>query len=74
MDSVRLENAAGIRPRFGFDAWDAAGAFIFRALTRSAVFRRRRARYFRVNATGRYFRIESREKTVEVAVADSDLN
>lgn len=64
MDSVPLEDT-GIRPRQGFDAWNREGLFAFRALNLKTVFMRRAA-YFRVNATGKVYRIESKTKTVEV--------
>jgi hypothetical protein len=67
MDVVALEDA-GIRPRWGFDAWDKDGRFKFRCAQMKYVFFRR-AKYFRVNSTGKIYRIESRYKTVEVRVA-----
>lgn len=64
MDSVVLEDP-GIRLRQGYDAWDRDGCLRFRALALSTVFRRRAA-YFRVNSTGKVYRVVSAQKTVEV--------
>ncbi len=59
-----LENP-GIRPRQGFDAWDMDGVFRFRTLILANVFKRKAA-YFRVNQTGKVYRVVSRHKTIEV--------
>lgn len=64
MDSVALEDP-GVRLRQGFDAWGRDGLLRFRALALATVFRRRAA-YFRVNSTGKVYRVISRDKTVEV--------
>ena len=64
LSSVRLDHP-GIAPRHGYDAWRADGSFLCRSLTLSRVFRRR-ARYFRRNADGRVFLVESASKTVQV--------
>lgn len=71
MELVSLEDP-GIRLRQGFDAWDARGRFAFRTMRLGRIFQRRAA-YFRVNATGRVYKVFSREKTVEVRVSKSDL-
>ena len=74
MESVSLE-PAGMYPRLGFDAWRADGSFAFRTRYIGRVFQRRAA-YFRVNATGKFYRVVSRWKTVEVAArfgSESDL-
>jgi hypothetical protein len=64
METVALEED-GVRLRQGFDAWSKDGRLAFRAHVLSTVFRRRAA-YFRVNATGKVYRVISRLKTVEV--------
>lgn len=64
MELVTLEDT-GIRLRQGFDAWDGDGRFRFRTLTIGRIFQRRAA-YFRVNRTGKVYRVFSRDKTVEV--------
>ena len=64
VDTVPLEDT-GFRLRQGFDAWNREGAFAFRALNIKTVFIRRAA-YFRVNATGKVYRVESKQKTVEI--------
>jgi hypothetical protein len=64
MQVVELENA-GIAPRAGFDCWRRDGAFAFRTLRQALVFQRR-AGFFRVNATGRVYRVVSRWQTIEV--------
>jgi hypothetical protein len=64
MDVVTLASG-GIAPRAGYDAWRRDGSFAFRTLRQSEVFSRRAA-FFRVNSTGRVYRIFSRWKTVEV--------
>jgi hypothetical protein len=64
MEVVDLDDT-GIAPRVGFDTWRKDGTIAFRTLRQSEVFRRRAA-YFRVNATGRVYRVHSRWKTVEV--------
>lgn len=64
METVALEDD-GVRLRQGFDAWDKDGNLTFRALRLRTVFRRRAA-YFRINATGKVYRVISRLKTVEV--------
>lgn len=64
MQPAALDNP-GINPRAGYDAWRADGSFLLRSLTLTPVFRRR-AKYFRLNADGRVFRVESASKTVQV--------
>jgi hypothetical protein len=64
METVALEDD-GVRLRQGFDAWDKDGRLAFRALYLPTIFRRR-ARYFRVNSTGKIYRVVSPDKTVEV--------
>lgn len=64
MEIAELQGT-GIVWRVGFDAWRKNGSFAFRTLKQSEVFRRRAA-YFRVNASGRVFRVYSRWRTVEV--------
>ena len=71
MESVSLE-PAGMYPRLGFDAWRADGSFAFRTRYIGRVFQRRAA-YFRVNATGKFYRVVSRWKTVEVAARFSEV-
>ena len=65
MRSVRLDPPS-FHPRVGFDAWDRDGHYRFRTLRMGQVFSRR-ARYFRVNMSGRVFEVVNRFKTVEVA-------
>jgi len=67
VEKVVLEDA-GIRPRQGFDAWDREGKLAFRTMQMSNVFRRHAA-FFRVNSTGKVYRVVSRYKTVEVNMA-----
>lgn len=55
----------GIAPRAGYDCWRKDGGFGFRTL-RQAIVWQRRAAFFRVNATGRIYRVYSRWRTVEV--------
>lgn len=68
METVALDDIGGIRPRSGYDAWDADGRFRFRTLYQNSVFQRRPA-FFRVNSTGKVYRLVSRWKTVEVRAA-----
>jgi hypothetical protein len=66
MELVALEDP-GIRLRQGYDAWDVRGRFVFRTMRLGRIFQRRAA-YFRVNGTGKVYRVFSRLKTVEVRV------
>jgi hypothetical protein len=61
---VALERETG-RLRQGFDVWNADGKLILRTLAMSKVLRRR-ASYFRVNATGKIYQLESRHKSIEI--------
>lgn len=70
MESVTLEPR--IYPRLGFDAWAPDGSFKFRTLNMGRIFHRRAA-YFRVNTTGKVYRVYSRWKTVEVRAAFSEV-
>jgi hypothetical protein len=61
---VALERETG-RLRYGFDVWNAEGKLVLRTLAMSKVLRRR-ASYFRVNATGKVYQLENRFKSVEI--------
>ena len=61
---VELEKEFG-RLRQGYDVWDARGRLVLRTLVMSRVLRRRAA-YFRVNATGKIYALESRFRSVEM--------
>jgi hypothetical protein len=64
VELVSLEDP-GIRLRQGYDAWDVRGRFVFRTMRLGRIFQRRAA-YFRVNGTGKVYKVFSRDKTVEV--------
>lgn len=64
---VSLERVTG-RLNMGYDVWDVRGRLVLRTLALSRVLRRR-ASYFRVNATGRIYALESRHKSVEIPAA-----
>ncbi len=61
---VSLERETG-RLRTGYDVWDVRGKLVLRTLVMKRVLQRR-ASYFRVNATGKIYALESRQKSVEV--------
>jgi len=61
---VELEKEFG-RLRQGYDVWDARGRLVLRTLVMNRVLRRKAA-YFRVNATGKIYALESRFKSIEV--------
>jgi hypothetical protein len=61
---VSLEKEFG-RLRQGFDVWDARGRLVLRTLVMKRVLSRRAA-YFRVNATGKVYALESRFRSVEM--------
>ena len=61
---VELENPTG-RLKQGFDVWDVRGKLVLRTLVMKRVLRRREC-FFRVNATGRIYALESRSKSIEV--------
>lgn len=65
MEKADLQDT-GIVWRVGYDCWRKDGSFAFRTLRQGEVFRRRAA-YFRVNASGRVYRLYNRWRTVEVA-------
>jgi len=60
---VELEKEFG-RLRVGFDVWDARGRLVLRTLVMKRVLRK--AAYFRVNATGKIYALESRFRSVEL--------
>jgi len=60
---VELEKEFG-RLRQGYDVWDARGRLVLRTLVMKRVLRK--AAYFRVNATGKIYALESRFKSIEV--------
>lgn len=64
---IALERETG-RLKQGFDVWDVRGKLILRTLAMSKVLRRR-ASYFRVNATGKIYALESKFKSVEIPAA-----
>ena len=59
-----LERETG-RLRYGFDVWDARGRLVLRTLVMKRVLKRK-ACYFRVNATGKIYALESKERSIEV--------
>jgi hypothetical protein len=61
---IALERETG-RLKTGYDVWDRSGRLVLRTLAMSRVLRRRSA-YFRVNATGKIYQLESRHKSVEL--------
>ena len=61
---VSLERETG-RLRQGFDVWDARGRLVLRTLVMKRVLRRR-ASYFRVNATGKIYALESAQRSIEL--------
>jgi hypothetical protein len=66
MDRVSLEHP-GISVPYGFEVWDRTGKLILRTRSRDAVFRDRKAAYFRVNQTRKVYRIISKMQTEELA-------
>jgi hypothetical protein len=61
---VSLERETG-RLKQGYDVWDVRGKLILRTLVMKRVLRHK-ASYFRVNATGKIYAVESKYKTVEM--------
>lgn len=61
---VSLERETG-RLKTGYDVWDVRGKLVLRTLVLKRVLRRK-ASYFRVNATGKIYALESRQKSIEI--------
>lgn len=65
--TIRLELCSS-RFSYAFDCWNAKGEFIMHTSNRQSIFTRR-ARYMRVNQTGKVYRIVSRQQTEEIPAA-----